>query len=311
MGKRFILFWSRIKRWINTFPTSLLLGFLLGIIFAVILQKWNVFIAGVLLGVVIEQLLLGIRTTVAHWMDTHPIRRLLGTIAADEVCYIYFSSYLRDLSRPSEFKLTRWTGEKSQGEELIEGPAFVLGEGDALALASIRQLLARIKKKQDQIKVERAERYIDKWGEGCFCIGAHNHKTRVVLSKFNNPYFVFDDNYGVITSPDPSARVTGQDGKPYRLGVYIEESHDSEPTDYGILLKLTDQFHSSRKTVFVVAGIGPAGTSGAAYYLLKNYEELSQLGDQFGVLVQVPSGYQSARQVEFHEVARYYVPLEE
>jgi len=67
-----------------------------------------------------------------------------------------------------------------------------------------------------------------------------------------------------------------------------------------------DNFHDNQKVIFVIAGIGPAGTSGAAYYLLTHYKELAKLGEEFGILIQVPSGYQSAKKVNFDEVANYY-----
>lgn len=303
------LFTSRTARWLGAFPVSLLLGFLLGIVVAVLLQRWNAFLAGVFLGVVIEQLILGVRGAIVHWQRTHPISRLLGTIAEDDDCYIYFSSFHRDLSKPNDYKLARWGGRQSSREILVAGPAFVLGEGDALALALVQSLLARVRKKPEQVKVERGEKEIDRWGVSCFCIGAHNPKTRVILEKFENPFLTFDNNYGVITSAADTTTIDEETGEAYRMGVYIEESEASEPTDYGIILKLKDQFHASEKTVVVIAGIGPAGTSGAAYFMLANFQDLSEQGEQFGVLIQVPSGYQSARRVELDAVAKYYVPI--
>lgn len=139
-----------------------------------------------------------------------------------------------------------------------------------------------------------------------FCIGAHNARTQIILSKFQRQFFIFDNNYTVITKPEEPSSLYQPIGKPIRRGVFIE-SNGSEPTDYGILLKLKDQFKQDASSIFVVAGIGPAGTSGSAFYLLSNYKELANLGEEFGLLIQVPSGYQSARRVELDKVANYYV----
>jgi hypothetical protein len=183
-----------------------------------------------------------------------------------------------------------------------------VGEGDALALSLIQGLLARIPKKPNRVFVERGDDQLDKWGMNSFCIGAHNGKTRVILSKFPKRFFVFDNNYRVITKPDLPTETYEQTGETLRMGVYMRQRGDAELTDYGIILKLKDQFRGNDKVIFVVAGIGPAGTSGAAYCLLTQYKALARLGDEFGVLVEVPSGYQSAHIVEFDEVANYYVP---
>jgi len=291
-----------------SFPTSLTVGVLCGITLALVLQQLNGFLAGVILGVILEQLFLGAMRLTDEWTRTKPIKVLLGPIATEEECHIFFSSFYRDLSRPDEFKVLRWDARQNRREILVRGPALVVGEGDAVALALIQSLLARAAKKPSQVFVERGDEQLDKWGVNSFCIGAHNGKTRVILSKFQNKFFTFDNNYMVITKPDIPTGTYQPTGEPLRRGVFISPQGDAEPTDYGIILKLTDQFRGNNKIIFVVAGIGPAGTSGAAYYLLTRHEELAKLGDEFGVLIQVPSGYQSARRVDFEEVADYYTP---
>ena len=285
-----------------------MVGILLGITLALILQQLNGFLAGVILGVILEQLFLGSKRLIEEWTRTKPIRVLLGPIASDEECYIFFSSFFRDLSRPDEFKLLRWDARLNKREILIRGPELTVGEGDAVALSLIQSLLARAAKKPSQIFVERGDEQLDKWGVNSFCIGAHNGKTRVILTKFQNKFYTFDNNYMVITKPDIPTETYQHTGEPLRRGVFISPQGDAEPTDYGIILKLKDQFRGNNKVIFVVAGIGPAGTSGAAYYLLTRPEELARLGDEFGLLIQVPSGFQSARKVEFEDVADYYTP---
>jgi hypothetical protein len=182
-----------------------------------------------------------------------------------------------------------------------------VGEGDAVALSLVQSLLTRIAKKPDQIFIERGDEQLNTWGVNSFCIGTHNGKTSEILDKFQNRFFIFDNNYTVITKPETSE--DDSKGGKIKRGVYLTTTRsDAEPTDYGIILKLKDQFRGNNKVIFVIAGIGPAGTSGAAYYLFTRADELAKLGDEFGVLVQVPSGYQSAHRVEFENVAGYYLP---
>jgi hypothetical protein len=300
-------FFLRIRVWVASFPCSLFLGILIGIVFLLIIQKKGAFIEGIVIGLILRELLLGGKRVASDWISTHPLRKLLGSISKDEDCYIFLSFFYRDLNRQNEFKLARWNPEQHGKETLIKGPFSVLGDGDAMALSFIRSLLAYLPKKHNTIRVERAETHIDKWGISCFCIGAHNPRVQTILSKFENTFFCFDGNYTVITKRDAPSLVDSATGKNLRKGVFIEPN-GSEPTDYGILLKLQDEFNKNGSTIFVVAGIGPAGTSGAAYYLLSKYKELSALGQQFGLLLQVPSGYQSAREVDFDKVANFYFP---
>ena len=298
-------FFLRIRSWATSFPCSFLLGILIGIVLLLIIQNKGEFIWGIVIGFILRELFLGGKRIASEWKSTHPLRKLLGSISKDEDCYIFVSSFFRDLSRPNEFKVARWNAEQRGTETLLKGPGSVWGEGDAMALSFIHSLLARLPKKDNTIRVERAETHIDKWGVSCFCIGAHNPRVQTILSKFQNTFFCFDSNYTVITKRDAPSRVDSETGKNLKEGVFIEPN-GSEPTDYGILLKLQDEFNKNGSTIFVVAGIGPAGTSGAAYYLLSKYKELSALGQQFGLLLQVPSGYQSAREVAFDEVANFY-----
>ncbi len=307
MQNRLTNFASRLTLWIKTFPISLAFGLLIGILLALFFDRLNEFVAGVVLGVILEELIKSLSGAIKEWRKTHPLHKLLGSIAEGEDCYIYFSSFFRDLEREDEFKLLRLNPNKSGPDVEVKGPDFLLGEGDALALALILSLLSRIPIKPNRISVERGDLVGKRWGVNCFCIGAHNLSTREVLTKFKNNFYIFDNNYTVITKPSLQPEERSQNGQEIRKGVYITSQFDTEPIDYGIILKFKDQFHSDKKVVFIIAGIGPAGTSGAAFYLLSHYAELSNLGEEFGVLIQVPSGYQSAVQVKFEDEAQYYI----
>ena len=84
-------------------------------------------------------------------------------------------------------------------------------------------------------------------------------------------------------------------------------SLETSAIDYGIILKLKDDSHfPDEKTVIVIAGLGDNGTAGAAYFLLNHYKKLPFEKETFGELIEVPSGYQSARRVDFDKVSKNY-----
>jgi len=306
---------DRIQRYIQKLKTSFGAGFVLGAIvgaiLALITEKLGSFVVGVVLGVVLEQLILGTGAFITLWRSTHPIKTLFGTIASDEDVFIFFSSFYRDLSKPGEFRLLRADTSSKTPDKGMVGPVWVLGEGDATAISLVQGLLTLAGKKPTEIRLERSEKHLDRWGISSVCIGAHNPRTRVLLSKSASCSFIFDLNYSVISKRSEEV-IDGNGDQLIKRGVFMSQSADSEPTDYGIVARISDPFHANNKTIFVIAGLGPAGTAGAAYFLSTNFQELSKLKGDFSMLIQVPSGYQSARKVEFDEVADYYgVPKEE
>ena len=67
--------------------------------------------------------------------------------------------------------------------------------------------------------------------------------------------------------------------------------------DAGIILKIVNSRFSGQY-LFVCAGLGEWGTSGAAWYLATHWKELDELGDEFGCVVEVEIGSdQSARMI--------------
>lgn len=89
-------------------------------------------------------------------------------------------------------------------------------------------------------------------------------------------------------------------------GVSRIKGRDSSNVDYAVILKLKDEYHPENN-ILVIAGLGDTGTAGAAYFLLNNYKELPIEDEVFGVLIEVPSGYESARKVEFNQVSKSFV----
>ncbi len=303
---------NRIKRFLcilfNSFPTGFIIGGIIGVLLSFVINKSGLFITGIVVGVILEQLLLGTKRLFMDWISTRPLNKLLGSIVTDQYPYIFFSSFYRDLTKPKEFRLFRTITSPREKPQEIVGPALVMGEGDATAISLIQGLLIKAGKKPDDIRLERAEKYMDQWGLSSIIIGLHNPKSRVLLSKSEKIPYKFDLNYRVITLREDKIDSIGESKVEYKKGVYIDQTPDSEPTDYAIISKIIDPFHPSKKTLIILAGLGPAGTAGAAYYLVTNYKEISQKTDNFTLLIQVPSGYQSAREVNFDKVADYYQP---
>jgi len=291
---------------LRSFPSGLIIGGLIGSCVALVTGGQGQFLAGIILGVVLEQLFLAGKRFVDDWRNTHPIHAVLGTIAIDPQPYVFFSSFFRDLSRPEQYRLLRAQASPEAHAQSIVGPVWLLGEGDATAISLVQGLLMRMGRRPDQVRLERAEKHMEEWGLSCVCIGAHNPRTRVILAKSPKCPYVFDLNYKVITLREDVPAAATSSLPPLKRGVFICQAEDSEPTDYGVLARIADPFHPGNKTVILVAGLGPAGTAGAAYYLVANLDYLAKLKGDFAILVQVPSGYQSARKVEFADVADYY-----
>jgi hypothetical protein len=160
-----------------------------------------------------------------------------------------------------------------------------------------------IKQLKKQLREEPVSQ-LDYWGRSTICIGAHNSKTREILAKFKNPYFRFELNYRIIVKAN-SSYTENKAGIKFTNGVVGFAGRDSSNVDYAIILKLRDEYYPE-KNILVVAGLGDVGTAGAAYYLLNRFKELPFEDETFGVLIEVPSGYESARKVEFSQVSRSF-----
>jgi hypothetical protein len=296
---------------LTLFSLILILGFLVGILLSLVLLgqdasgPWALVI-GAFLGVFAGALVDFAALAIALRREIEPLSRSLGTIATDNP-WIYVSAWRRDVRDLDHSRLFRndpqWPDQPS-----IVGSPYVYGKGDAIALALLFQVIQKASRGKARVTVEDSEHVLDLWGRTAICIGAHNSKTREVLAKFANTYYRFDQNYRTIVSTS-SKQVTNRGGVRFIEAVSQSQSGDSMGTDYGIILKLRDEYHPE-KTVMLVAGLGDAGTAGAAYYLLTHFRDLPYEQSTFGVLIQVPSGYQSARRVEFEKVAEFMATSE-
>lgn len=289
--------------------SGVVLGFTLGYILAIFIISRNVkdgamyevllIILGAILGIVFERGFSALQIHVKKLQSLNPLRSILGTIHTED-SWIYIHPWKRNVF---ESELHTIEPEVSDTPSIV-GSSIVYGEGDSLALALILRVMEKIGT-QNNFSVVETQRAIGSWGRSAISIGAHNKITLEIIEKFENPYFLFRDNRQLIVKPDTEFEVGGEK---FVKGVRIKNSYDTSTIDYGIILKLKDNSHSPHdKTVIVIAGLGDNGTAGAAYFLLNHYEKLPFDRETFGELIEVPSGYQTARRVEdFNKVAKNY-----
>ena len=286
--------------------TGVLLGFAVGIILFLTLQKdvseFVILVAGAFAGVFAEIFVDFADKAIQAKRLINPLCRVLGSIAT-EVSWIYISAWRRDLDDLEHSRLFR-NDPKRLSQPIIVGSQYVYGRGDAIALSYIYQAIEKATKGKTQIIVEDSEQMLDYWDRSVICIGAHNSKTREILAKFKNTFYRFELNYSIIIESS-SVPTSNKTGVQFVEGVSRHTGRDSSDIDYGIILKLKDEYHPE-KNILVIAGLGDAGTAGAAYYLLNRYKELPFEEDVFGVLIEVPSGYESARKIEFNKVSKSF-----
>jgi hypothetical protein len=236
-----------------------------------------------------------------------PLQRVFGTIIEEDT-WIYISAWRRDLRDLDHTRLFRNDPIKIN-QPVIIGTQYVYGKGDAIALSYLYQAIEKAGLRERRITLEDSEQMIGSWGRSAICVGTHNSKTREILDKFHNPYFTFAENYSTIVKVDKEP-LKNSTGIIFKQGVFQKSAPDSSDKDYAIILKLKDEYHPE-KNILVIAGLGDTGTAGAAYYLLTHYANLPYEEETFGVLIEVPSGYESARQVEFDEIAEMFIPRKE
>lgn len=201
--------------------------------------------------------------------------------------------YVTPFLRPLHSDLYRLFDNKQ-----VDGQAEMVGISNVIALSYIQKIFS------DTELETNPELDVGKWDSDFVTIGAVNPRTAEVLhDKFSGEsFFGFSDDFSsIVQVPTEIQYGSAVDGfgnsvpLEYQKKVVIEDGKD-----YGILLRLFDADH----IYFVIAGIGGNGTAGAAYFL-RNFSDLMNSSEPFGVLVEVniEQGHESAKQVEFDEVS--------
>ncbi|HCR71046.1 MAG TPA: hypothetical protein DIW23_06350 [Anaerolineae bacterium] len=294
------------ENFLTRMSTGILIGFVVGMILFLTLQKdvsgFFLLLLGAFVGVFAEIFVDFGQKAFQTIRLINPLSRVLGTVS-EEDSWIYISAWRRQLDDLEHSKLYR-NDPKRLSQPIIVGSQYVYGKGDAIALSYVYQAIEKSTKGKTRITVEDSEQMLDYWNRSIICIGAHNSKTREILAKFQNTYFRFELNYSIIVEANAEIK-SNKSGLNFVKGVNRSIGRDSSDIDYAVILKLKDEYHPN-KTIIVIAGLGDDGTAGAAYYLLNNYRNLPFEEETFGVLIEVPSGYESARKVDFHQVSKLF-----
>lgn len=120
----------------------------------------------------------------------------------------------------------------------------------------------------------------------CSVGGRNNLKTRFVEEHEENKFFKFDlaDGGSIVAVKDTTLR----------FSVY-------GTFDYGFIIKLRPSSLSNR-TWIAIAGLGEWGTSGAAWFLTRNWKQIEKMyGDkQFGLVIKVKGGKDESAEMVYH-----------
>lgn len=172
----------------------------------------------------------------------------------------------------------------------------LIGEDKLLGSCSVRVTkysvseFALFRQKTNPVKVTLDENVINNW-EGTFiCFGSSdsNIKTFDIESLNENNLYSFS---------------FGQNGIKC-FTIRGDNYSNDQSGDVGVLMRLQNPYHPNHK-LFVCAGIGEWGTSGAAYYLFKNWRKLyKRFGSKtnFALIIKVNiNSDESAREIrEYH-----------
>ena len=208
--------------------------------------------------------LFGMGFAVCH--GTLQVDRSAGAILTSPFIKIYRNGSVIRISGPSE---------NVMGDSEIRSVAYLVRE-----LSSARK--SAIKIQPDNKAFTHLNRSIVALGSG-----ASNEVTRLVLNEPNNSFLDFGQEGNDVFIQDKG---TGKKYFGFRPPVL---------KDYGIIIKLPN-LRRRGSFLFICAGLGDWGTSGAAWYLASHWNDLrSKFREAFGVVVEVDIGSdESARIVD-------------
>lgn len=237
----------------------------------------------------------GIFGAIPRAISNYKFKRFYGQNAIDsDKVFIVLDPYEHPVSRANlptgQNRFIKNFHGRKQNAELI-------GEDKLLGSCSVRVTkysvseFALFRQKTNPVKVTLDENVMNNW-EGTFiCFGSSdsNIKTYDIESLNENNLYSFG---------------FGQNG--IRCFTIRGESYSIDTSgDVGILMRLQNPYHSDHK-LFVCAGIGEWGTSGASYYLFKNWRQLyRRFGSKtnFALIIKVDfNSDESAREIREYKV---------
>jgi len=171
----------------------------------------------------------------------------------------------------------------------LNGPSEnVMGDSEMRSASHLVQALSPYRKDGGSMTVEADNHALSQLDRTLIALGSGstNEVTRLILAEPNNDFleFVQENSSVFIRDKSTGKRFIAFQG-PVRK-------------DYGIILRLVNS-RFPKTFLFVCAGLGDWGTSGASWFLAAKWNELhSKFKGNFGVVVEVdPGSDQSARLV--------------
>lgn len=205
----------------------------------------------------------GLALSIPRAISNFKFKRFFGRKAIEsEKVYIVLDPYEHPTSR-SQLQyaqnrfIKRFMGRKE--DTPLVGEDKLLGSCSVRVTKYSSSEFALFRQKTNPVNVVLDESVINNW-EGTFiCFGSSdsNIKTYDIESLNENNLYSFGFN---------------QNG--YRcFTINGEQLNISQNGDIGILMRLKNPYHNDYN-LFICAGLGEWGTSGAAYYLFKNWRKL-------------------------------------
>jgi hypothetical protein len=237
----------------------------------------------------------GLGLSIPRAISNYKFKRFFGYKALDsDKVYVVLDPYEHPISRAQLPQGQNRFVKNFQGRK-PNSP--LVGEDKILGSCSVRVTkyssseFALFRQKTNPVKIVLDEEVINNW-EGTFiCFGSSdsNIKTFDIESLNENNLYSFD---------------SGQNGI-RRFNINGLHYSIDQNGDVGVLFRLNNPYHQGDK-LFICAGIGEWGTSGAAYYMFKNWRNLyKRFGSKknFVLVLQVDrNSDESAREIREYKV---------
>jgi hypothetical protein len=237
----------------------------------------------------------GIFGAIPRAISNYKFKRFFGQQAIDsDKVFIVLDPYEHPVSRE---RLTAGQNRFVKNFHGRKQNAALIGEDKLLGSCSVRVTkysvseFALFGQKTNPVKVVLDESVINNW-EGTFiCFGSSdsNIKTYDIESLPENNLYSFS---------------FGQNGT-RRFNIRGDNYTIDDSGDVGVLMRLQNPYHNSHK-LFICAGIGEWGTSGAAYYLFKNWRQLNKrFGSKTNFVLVIKVDFysdESAREIREYKV---------